>query len=418
MEKVDFREFDILGIIELKDVHGIEKYVTPVVKDGKQEGYLSRSKEYYNVKTMTELALEREELITKITNERSKRNFVVLENILNCSAKVYFKKFEKYILSGKDKKEELQMKQAEACLLEDMNNLLTIFEENRDIQISPEKILPVGTENSERRAIEMDNKAILYLFLRTLKMKKNPEEVEVITPGYGSVYIGPMLNAMYGYNFTNIMKSKYISESKSEEEKSFSSVISSERIFEPNKTIFLLDDNIGTGNTMVELKNALNKEGISKPITGAIQYNWRNYYRVSIGEKTDIDRFDINEFDIISPFNYAGHKLYKHAIDTLHSSGEEYIEYLKSKNYRLKDISDMQGAIDRGVICAKYAGLEIAKGYNAPPRTSVQSAEILEKYRLSENKLTNPISRKIISDVISDVQEIEKIEENRDINIK
>lgn len=413
MEKVGFREFDILGIIELKDVHGIEKYVTPVVQNGKLEGYLSRSKEYYNVKSMTELALEREELRTKITSERSKRNFVILENILNCSAKVYFKKFEKYILSGKDKKAEIQMKQAEACLLEDMNNLLTIFEENREIQISPEKILPVGTENSERRAIEMDNKAILYLFLRALKMKKHPEEVEVITPGYGSVYIGPMLSAMYGYNFTNIMKSKYISEIRNEEEKSFASVISSERIFEPGKTIFLLDDNIGTGNTMVELKSALSKEGISNLITGAIQYNWRNYYRVSIGEKTDIDRFDVNEFDLISPFNYAGHKLYKHAIDILHSSGAEYIEYLKSKNYRLKDISDMQGAIDRGVICAKYAGLEIAKDYNAPSRTSVQRTEVLEKYRLRGTEVTNPISRKIISDVISNVQEVEKMGEDR-----
>lgn len=109
-EDLNLKDFDILGIITLNDVQGIEEYVTPVIQDGKIQYYLSRSKEYYNVKSMTELALNREELKTKLTSEHSKRNFVILENMLNCSGKVYFKKFEQYILSGKDNRFESQMK--------------------------------------------------------------------------------------------------------------------------------------------------------------------------------------------------------------------------------------------------------------------------------------------------------------------
>ena len=109
-EKIRLEDFDILGVIQLQDVQGIEKYVTPIEEDDRIVGYLSRSKEYYNVKTMTELALEREELRTRLTREATKRNFVILENMLNYSGKVYFKKFEQFILSGKSKRYESETK--------------------------------------------------------------------------------------------------------------------------------------------------------------------------------------------------------------------------------------------------------------------------------------------------------------------
>ena len=62
LEKVNLAEFDILGIIKLNDVSGIEKYVTPVYDGNSKErtSYFSRSKEYYNVKSLTELSQERE----------------------------------------------------------------------------------------------------------------------------------------------------------------------------------------------------------------------------------------------------------------------------------------------------------------------------------------------------------------------
>lgn len=50
MEKLELKDFDLLGIIDLQDVSGIETLVTPVVSDGKITSYLSRSKEYYKIK--------------------------------------------------------------------------------------------------------------------------------------------------------------------------------------------------------------------------------------------------------------------------------------------------------------------------------------------------------------------------------
>lgn len=43
MEHIDLKDFDIMGIFTLKEVAGIEKYVTEV----SNREYLSRSKEYY-----------------------------------------------------------------------------------------------------------------------------------------------------------------------------------------------------------------------------------------------------------------------------------------------------------------------------------------------------------------------------------
>lgn len=411
-EHLELKDFDIIGIIDLKDVNGIEKYTTPVIdQNGKIKKYLSRSKEYYNVKNMTELAMDREELKLKLTRELTRRNFVILENMLNCSGKVYFKKFEEYIQSGrKNKILEMQLRQAEKCLMEDVKNILVILSNQGSISLNFENILPVGQENCAKRSIEMDNKAMLYIFFQALKMKKAPEEIEVLTPGYGSIYIGPFLKAMYGYNFTNTLKSKYIEETTNPHETSITELVSSDRILDKNKTILLLDDNIGTGSTMEELKQELRKVGVEDIVSGAVQYNWRNYYKVSTGEKKDIDRFDITKFDILTPFNYAGHKLYKHAIDILHSSGTEYIDYLNSKRYRIQEHSDIEGALVRAIIAANNAGLNLTDSELELDEKSNESLPILEKYKDSPKVVTNPISKRIIKTIIENVSNISKEE--------
>ena len=404
-EPLNLKDFDIVGIITLQDVEGIEKYVTPVKKNGQTVTYLSRSKEYYNVKSMIELALERENLKTKLTRELTKRNFVILENMLNCSGKVYFKKFEEYIRSGRSERCRIQLQQAEECLMEDVRNILVILQRKGLIEINPRNMLPPGDENSAKRAIEMDNKAMLYIFAQTLRMTKNPKEIEVLTPGYGSIYIGPFFKAMYGYNFTNVLKSKYIEESAKTENAHASSLMSSERVFEQGKTILLLDDNIGTGATMADIRRQLAEAGVDKIIAGAVQYNWRNYFRVSVGDKKDIDRFEVYDFDIVTPFNYAGHKLYKHAIALLHSSGQEYIEYLKSKSYRKEECCDLQGAINRGVICAQKTNLDLVDGVSGPD--DKENILLLDKYKDGPNTITNPISRKMIDTLIETVANLD-----------
>ena len=273
-EKLELKDFDIVGIINLKDVKGIEKYVTPIIeKNENDREYLSRSKEYYNVKSMTELSQEREELKKLLTRRLNKKNFVILENMLNCSAKVYFREFEEYIKNNKNDEFINKLTKAEKCLMEDVKNILVLLEGKGLIKVEKENILPQGEENSERRAIEMDNKAMLYTFLKSLNLKKGLDNIEVLTPGYGSVYIGPFIKEMYGYDFTNLLKSKYIEETTHTDTKTIRSLMSSNRIFEKGKTVLLLDDNIGTGNTMAEIKNRFNRENVDKIVSGAIQYN-------------------------------------------------------------------------------------------------------------------------------------------------
>ena len=411
-EKLTLQDFDILGIIELKDVQGIEKFVTPIKdENGKTTSYLSRSKEYYNVKTMSELAICREELRNLLTTQFSKRNFVILENMLNCSGKVYFKNFEKYIkykVQGKDVKTQLiQLEQAKKCLEEDMKNILVLLQGKGLIEINPENRLPGGDENSESRPIEMDNKAILYMFTKSLARSSEKDKVEIVTPGYGGIYIGPMLKAMYGYDYTNLLKSKYVEEATKLDHVDVRELTSSQRPFEEGKRVLLLDDNVGTGATLKETKEALVNAGIRNIKMGAVQFNWRNYYRVSVGEKKDIDRFETSDFDIITPINYAGHKLYRNAKNLLLSSGgAEYIQYLKSKAYK-KDFCDLQGAVRRGILCARPTGLELDPEHKTPNQKNLaEDCVILEKYQNSPKAIENSFSKNLINKIITETEQL------------
>ena len=163
MEKLELKDFDLLGIIELQDVEGIESLVTPIVLDGNISSYLSRSKEYYNVKSMNELSKMREKLNNILTEFPSKKNFVILEYILNCSARVYFKKFEEYIKSGKNERYKYELQQAKDCLIEDTTSIKSILEGKSIDRSVVVNTLPGGFENCERRFIKMDNMDTNYM---------------------------------------------------------------------------------------------------------------------------------------------------------------------------------------------------------------------------------------------------------------
>lgn len=416
-ETLNINDFDILGLITLRDIKGLEKYVTPIV-EGNQvmfQRYLSRSKEYYNVKTMSELSEEREKLKRLLDRRPTKRNFVILENMLNCSGKVYFKKMEQYIKSRTIQKEE-EMSRARECMEEDLRNIITILSKKGLINVRESNILPGGFENSERRLIEMDNKAMLYLFADSLNFLKDNENIETLTPGYGSLYIGPTLKVMYGWDYTNLLKSKYIKSTMPDTEKTdMIELVSTDRVFGEGKEVLLLDDNIGTGQTMEEIKNQLHNNGIDKVISGAIQYNWINYYRIGIGEKrldkkgNKIQRFKAQNYDIISPMNYYGHKLCERAISMLHSSGEEYIAYLNSKSYRLPVYSDLIGSIERGMQFAEMSGLRLSDKYDYKKRRERYPQELLDEYK--DPQSLNDAQKAITEDIIKTITDYTKDKE-------
>ena len=160
------------------------------------------------------------------------------------------------------------------------------------------------------------------------------------------------------------------------------------------------------------MQEELKKSGVKNILSGAIQYNWRNYYRVTIGDKKEIDRFEVSDFDILSPLNYAGHKMYKHAIDLLHSSGNSYIDYLKAKSYRKDEYSDLEGAIKRSVDCAKKTGLTLEGDSELVDNKEYDNEQILPRYKNGPFQITNPISKKIIQTVMRNVTNLESQQEN------
>lgn len=335
METINLAEFDIMGVFTLEDVAGIEKYVTKV-SSGE---YLSRSREYYEPKTFTKLSFERGLLNSFLTSEPSRRNFVILENMLNASAKVYYESLKKHILYGE---QDVYIK-ARCCLKEDVVNVINALS-GADIKKASYK-LPLGNERAPERAIELDNKALLYIFCRTVDISK---DVHILTPGYGSLYLGPFMKTMHGTTYSNLLKSSYIRDQKEltllKQKKDIFDLVSNVQDLQLARKVVLLDDNVGTGQTMREIKSQLQQKGISVSC-GAVQYNWINRFRYFQGEKDTT--FDVRDFDYITPLNYPGHKLMEHAIENLKLSGDAYVCYLKSKSYRNYLVNDFVGSVAR-----------------------------------------------------------------------
>lgn len=329
MERINLTDFDIMGIFTLKEVTGIEDYVTKM-SNGQ---YLSRSKEYYEPKNFTELSMDRDFLNTQLTTKNSRRNLVILENMLNSSAKVYYASLKDYILHG----EISTYSKAKACFEEDVSNIINILSEGKIKKASHK--LPVGTTKTPERAIELDNKALLYIYCKTIDI---PHDKHILIPGYGSLYLGEFLHHMKGNSYSHLLKSSYIRDDAEKKllntKTDIFDLVSSSTELKSSNSVILLDDNVGTGQTMQEIKNQLQQKGIHTSC-GAVQYNWINRFRFFQGEKDTT--FDIKDFDYMTPFNYPGHKLMEHAIDKLRISGDEYVKYLKSKSYRTDIINDL-----------------------------------------------------------------------------
>ena len=84
------------------------------------------------------------------------------------------------------------------------------------------------------------------------------------------------------------------------------------------------------------------------------------------------------------------------------------LEYLQSKSYRVKDKSDVEGAVSRAIISANNAGLNLAGSESETSKRNEESLPILEKYSDSPKSITNPISKMIIKTVIENVEKISR----------
>ena len=95
-EKLTLRDFDLLGMIKLRDVEGIEGLVTPI-GDGE---FLSRATPYWTSSTCAEASKFREQLKSVLPYCQGKKAFVILEYMANLSGKVYYCEIQKAINDG------------------------------------------------------------------------------------------------------------------------------------------------------------------------------------------------------------------------------------------------------------------------------------------------------------------------------
>ena len=316
-------------MIELDDISGIEDLVAPL-NNGK---HLSRNSSYYEAKTYSELAGQRQKLGNILTEDCSKRNFVILEYLSNSSAKVYFEELKKKI-----ENQENNVLEARKCFEEDCENIVRFFQ-NKPL-IKPVHNLPEGEDRVLDRHIEMDNKQILYLFCSNLKFKKSKH---VITPGLGSIFVGPMLKSMYGFSYTNILFSLYSKDEKLRnisEQKAFDELFSDDVWSTTPNELLLIDDNVGSCNTMNTIRRQL-EEREKNCKFGAIKYNWNFYNQVKHGE-LDHPTFDINEVDFLTILDDPGYWIMRDSVKALkEEGGDAYIQVMKKEGLRQENVPDI-----------------------------------------------------------------------------
>lgn len=346
-EKLYLHEFDSNGFFDLDDVTGIEDLVAPL-ENGR---YLSRNSSYYEPNTYSELAHKRRELRDILTEDFSKKNFVILEYLSNSSAKVYFEELKKKI-----ENQDNNVLQAKKCLEEDCENIVRFFH-NKPL-LKPIYDLPEGKDRVLDRHIEMDNKQILYLFCSNLKFNKAKH---VITPGLGSIFVGPMLKSMYGFDYTNILFSLYSKDEKLRnisEQKVFDELFSDDVWTTTSNELLLIDDNVGSCNTMNTIRKQL-KEREKTCRFGAIKYNWNFYNQVKHGE-LDHPTFDINEVDFLTILDDPGYWIMRDSIKALkEEGGDAYLQVMKQEGLRQEDIPDISLLIQLAEKYSKSADVDL-----------------------------------------------------------
>lgn len=346
-EKVHLYEFDSNGLIDLEDCDGIENLVAPL-SNGK---YLSRNASYYESKTYSELAYERKKLGRILTDDVSKRNFVILEYLSNASAKIYFEELKKMIDN-----QDNNVVEAQKCLEEDCANIVRFF--RNEPLLKPIYDLPKGNSKILERHIEMDNKQILYMFCSNLKFSK-PKHI--LTPGLGSIFVGPILKSMYGFDYTNILFSLYSKDEKLRNistQKSFDDIFSNNLWKTTENELILIDDNVGSCNTMNTIRRQL-KERDKSCKFGAIKYNWDFYNQVKHGELNH-PTFDIKDVDFLTILDDPGYWIMRDAINGLkEKNGDAYVEVMKKEGLRQDKIPDIKLLIQLAEQYSQEAGVDL-----------------------------------------------------------
>lgn len=201
--------------------------------------------------------------------------------------------------------------------------------------------MPEGDRKILERHIEMDNKQVLYMFCSNLKFSK-PKHI--LTPGLGSIFVGPMLKSMYGFDYTNILFSLYSKDEKLRNisaKKSFEDICSNNLWNTTENELVLIDDNVGSCNTMNTIRGQLEERGKSCKF-GAIKYNWDFYNQVKHGE-LEHSTFDVKDVDFLTILDDPGYWIMRDSIKALKEiGGDAYVELMRQEGLHQDKVPDIQ----------------------------------------------------------------------------
>ena len=296
------KHLDCIGILHFKQKSIIvENFVTKA-----KNTYLSRNKIYYKSKCLHDVSQLREQLLSCLGNNKL-INYIILDYVINFSAQVYYNLMYK-------KQSDFLVKQAKSCLEEDVSNMVSLIE-NKNKFTSTQK-LPKIDLFIDIRNIELDNKLEVYSYVKNF----GKIECTIVTPGLGSILIGPFFKAIWGNEFINILYSRFKEQDNliSKKYKNF------------NKVLYLIDDNVGSGFTTEELIELLNENkllGVS-----SVEYDWYLYDIISKG-KSPYTKFKYDKYDKLTIINTRNHKFLDKSINFIINNPGNYIQHLKQYKF-------------------------------------------------------------------------------------
>lgn len=367
-EEEFLRRTDILGIFDM-DVtdSSVISYLTEF-----KDRFLSRNyQEYYVFYSKEDLIKRREKLVNlllKKSNLSISEKYVILDNILNISARLYYLS----IVTSIKTQNSAVVRDIYRTFVSDITNYINFIEGlDFDFNFGSFRDFDGLTSSQEsmllekKSQIELDNKIHLFNYLRGLNYvidKSGLKNYAFVTPGFGSLYIGPFLTAMYGSSCTNILYSQYKKTGIEEiDTRSSSELLVADPTLLNGKKIILIDDNMGTGLTLKNIRSLLDKENHHVVLSGAYQYTFDRLQEFFIKSR-DQEVFDPTSVDLLSPFNYPRHQINETAKEKLGVSGEEYVNYLRKFGYHGDKIPDYDRLIkDAEFYHERFRGIEIFK---------------------------------------------------------
>lgn len=349
LKKEYMNRTDVLGIFEMiPNDKVVLDYITKY-----DDKYLSRNyQQYYYFDSEKELLKRRDTLINCLLSSNNlgqDDKYVLLENILNISAKLYYLSCVSNIM--KSQPEELNNNYQ--VFVNDITNFVSFI---KDLNIPfnfeefKETINDFNTQEilHKKKQVELDNKVFILNFAEAITKLLDDMSINsysILTPGYGSIYIGPFINSLVDTNSSIVLYSQYkkLGISNIDDNSELRNlVVNPEAIL--NKKIVLLDDNMGTGTTMKRIRKYFEDNNYSVVLSGAYQYTFDRLQEFSIKDRGQ-ELFVPSEQELLTPFNYPRHQILERAVDKLAISPEEYVAYLNLFGYHSNIRSDYETII-------------------------------------------------------------------------